>query len=96
MTAHTKFCLLDHAWGDMTLEAVRRAIGEALEEEGGRYPHCLVMIARFTPNYCTSDDYFVILISDANLDQYSITSDDLKELIHMHQRVNVYMLFIGK
>ena len=52
MTAHPEYCLLEHAWGDLTLEAARKAIEEIVEEE--------------------ADDYFVVLLSDANLDQYSI------------------------
>jgi hypothetical protein len=75
MTAHPEYCLLEHAWGDLTLEAARKAIEEIVEEE--------------------ADDYFVVLLSDANLDQYSIGAADLAELINLHPRVHVYILFIG-
>ena len=40
-----------------------------------------------------ADDYFVVLLSDANLDQYSIESSDLTELINLHSRVHVYIIF---
>jgi hypothetical protein len=75
MAAHTKYCLLEHAWGDMTLEAARRAIEEVVAEE--------------------ADDYFVVLLSDANLDQYSISAADLSGLISADPRVHVFIVFIG-
>lgn len=42
-----------------------------------------------------ADEYFVFLLSDANLDQYGIQPADLKYLLDMDQRVNLFILFIG-
>jgi von Willebrand factor A domain-containing protein 8 len=41
------------------------------------------------------DEYFCILLSDANLDQYGIAPSDLKALLDMDERVNVFIVFIG-
>ena len=41
------------------------------------------------------DEYFVFLLSDANLEQYAITPGHLKKLLELDQRVNVFILFIG-
>jgi len=42
-----------------------------------------------------ADEYFVILFSDANLEQYSIKPSDLKALLEADERVNLYIIFIG-
>ncbi len=42
-----------------------------------------------------ADEYFVFLLSDANLDQYNIKASDFTALINGDRRVNVYILFIG-
>jgi hypothetical protein len=42
-----------------------------------------------------ADDYFVVLLSDANLDQYNISAEDLSGLINADPRVHVFILFIG-
>lgn len=42
-----------------------------------------------------ADDRFVFLISDANLDQYSITHDMVSRLFDLDKRVHVFVLFIA-
>jgi len=42
-----------------------------------------------------SDESFVILLSDANLEQYDISPADLQALLNLDERVNVFILFIG-
>merc|ERR1711934_1127130 len=42
-----------------------------------------------------ADEHFVVLLSDANLDQYGIGATELKQIIRAHPKVNVYILFIG-
>lgn len=42
-----------------------------------------------------ADDYFVFLISDANLSQYGITSKMVQNLINTDSRVHVYVIFIA-
>lgn len=42
-----------------------------------------------------SDDRFVFLISDANLDQYSITPEMLGRIFDLDRRVHVFVLFIA-
>jgi von Willebrand factor A domain-containing protein 8 len=42
-----------------------------------------------------ADDYFVLVLSDANVHQYNITSKDIVTSIRSDSRVNAYMLFIG-
>lgn len=41
------------------------------------------------------DEYFVFLLSDANLEAYDIKSSDLKRLLNMDRRVQVFIIFIG-
>ena len=41
------------------------------------------------------DEYFCILFSDANIEQYSIRPEDLKALLDLDERVNVFIVFIG-
>ena len=42
-----------------------------------------------------ADEHVVFLLSDANLDQYGIGSDDLIRLLNQDKRVRVFILFIG-
>ena len=42
-----------------------------------------------------ADERFVFLISDANLDQYSITPDHLQRIFDLDRRVHVFVLFIA-
>jgi hypothetical protein len=42
-----------------------------------------------------ADEYFVVLFSDANLEQYSIKPADLRALLEADERVNLFILFIG-
>ena len=42
-----------------------------------------------------ADDRFVFLLSDANLDQYSITPDMISRLFDLDKRVHVFILFIA-
>ena len=42
-----------------------------------------------------ADEYFVVLLSDANLEQYSIRPSDLQALLDLDERVNLFILFIG-
>jgi len=42
-----------------------------------------------------ADDRFVFLLSDANLDQYSITPDMISRLFDLDKRVHVFVLFIA-
>lgn len=42
-----------------------------------------------------ADDRFVFLVSDANLDQYSITPDMISRLFDLDKRVHVFVLFIA-
>mmetsp|Transcript_18903 Transcript_18903/g.23179 ORF Transcript_18903/g.23179 Transcript_18903/m.23179 type:complete len:115 (-) Transcript_18903:40-384(-) len=42
-----------------------------------------------------ADEYFVVLLSDANIAQYGIEPRDLQALLDMDERVNVFILFIG-
>lgn len=41
------------------------------------------------------DDYFVLVLSDANLHQYNITSESLNAAMQADSRVNTCLLFIG-
>jgi Mg2+ and Co2+ transporter CorA len=42
-----------------------------------------------------ADDRFVFLVSDANLQQYSITPDMLARIFSLDKRVHVFLLFIA-
>lgn len=42
-----------------------------------------------------SDEHFVILLSDANLDRYGIPPKKLAEILTMNADVNAYVIFIG-
>ena len=42
-----------------------------------------------------ADDHIVFLVSDANLDQYSITSETFRELFKMDPRVSVFVVLIA-
>jgi len=42
-----------------------------------------------------ADEYFVMILSDANLDQYGIKPADLAKALTADERVNAYILFIG-
>jgi hypothetical protein len=41
------------------------------------------------------DDYFVLVLSDANLHQYNISPSILKTEMQADSRVNCFMIFIG-
>jgi len=41
------------------------------------------------------DEYFVLILSDANLDQYNIKPSDLAKALKSDERVNAYIIFIG-
>lgn len=41
------------------------------------------------------DDYFVIVISDANIQQYNITPTAISKVLKSDDRVNAHMIFIG-
>ena len=41
------------------------------------------------------DEYFVFLLSDANLDVYGIGSTELLSLLNLDRRVRVFIIFIG-
>ena len=71
MVAHSQFCMS----GDMTLEAVQRAVHGITEEE--------------------ADDYFVFVISDANLRRYGIPPSRLAESLTSHPDVNAFAIFIA-
>jgi von Willebrand factor A domain-containing protein 8 len=43
----------------------------------------------------SADDYFVIVISDANLNRYGISANILSRIIEQDPKVSVTMLFIG-
>jgi len=42
-----------------------------------------------------ADEYFVLILSDANLDQYNIKPNEIAKALKMDERVNAYILFIG-
>ena len=42
-----------------------------------------------------ADDYFVLVLSDANLHQYNIKPVDIRNALRSDQRVNAHMIFIG-
>mmetsp|Transcript_1429 Transcript_1429/g.1959 ORF Transcript_1429/g.1959 Transcript_1429/m.1959 type:complete len:243 (-) Transcript_1429:1635-2363(-) len=42
-----------------------------------------------------SDERFLVLFSDANLEQYSIEPSDLRALLDMSETVNVFIIFIA-
>lgn len=42
-----------------------------------------------------ADEYFVMILSDANLDQYNIKPADIAKALKADERVNAYILFIG-
>jgi hypothetical protein len=42
-----------------------------------------------------ADEYFVFLISDANVEQYGITAGELSKLLKLDARVKVFVIFIG-
>ncbi|KAI9020492.1 AAA domain-containing protein [Hyaloraphidium curvatum] len=41
------------------------------------------------------DDYFVVVISDANIQQYNITPSAISKVLKSDDRVNAHMIFIG-
>lgn len=43
-----------------------------------------------------ADDYFVFVLSDANLGRYGITPQDLKQRILQHDQVKVCVLFVAE
>ncbi|KAJ8326810.1 hypothetical protein O5D80_004253 [Batrachochytrium dendrobatidis] len=42
-----------------------------------------------------ADDYFVLVLSDANLNQYNISPETIATALKSDSRVNAYMIFIG-
>ena len=42
-----------------------------------------------------ADEYFVIMLSDANLDVYGIPPERLGNILTMDEKVNAYAIFIG-
>ncbi len=41
------------------------------------------------------DEYFVIVLSDANLDRYAISPSRFSQILTSDEQVNAYALFIG-
>ncbi|CAG8832935.1 15649_t:CDS:2, partial [Racocetra persica] len=42
-----------------------------------------------------ADDYFVIVLSDANIQQYKINPEDIAKALKEDERVNSFIIFIG-
>ncbi|CAG8505992.1 1372_t:CDS:10 [Ambispora gerdemannii] len=42
-----------------------------------------------------ADDYFVVVLSDANISQYNIKPDDIAKVLKSDERVSAFMIFIG-
>ena len=42
-----------------------------------------------------ADDYFVVILSDANIAQYNIHPDDIAKALKADDRVTAQMVFIG-
>ena len=42
-----------------------------------------------------ADDYYVVVLSDANFSRYGINPDDFAKLLNSDPRVNTFALFIG-
>jgi len=42
-----------------------------------------------------ADEYFVLILSDANLEQYNIKAGDIAKALTQDERVNAYIIFIG-
>jgi hypothetical protein len=95
MLMHSQFCLS----GDNTMGALSDAIKDIAKEEAGELGEdaCSVGFCDgqrtkfffffffFLPS---PDDYFVVLISDANIEQYNINTTDLSRLMKSDSRVN--------
>ena len=42
-----------------------------------------------------ADEYFVVVLSDANFNRYGINPDDFAKLLNSDPRVNTFAIFIG-
>ena len=42
-----------------------------------------------------ADEYFVVVLSDANFSRYGINPDDFAKLLNSDPRVNTFAIFIG-
>ncbi|CAG8551939.1 10699_t:CDS:2 [Diversispora eburnea] len=42
-----------------------------------------------------ADDYFVVVLSDANITQYRINPEDIAKVLKSTEKVNSFMIFIG-
>ena len=42
-----------------------------------------------------ADDYFVFVLSDANLSRYDVSTDQLKKALTKDKRVNAHLIFIA-
>ena len=42
-----------------------------------------------------ADEYFVVVLSDANFNRYGINPDDFAKLLNSDPKVNTFAIFIG-
>lgn len=103
MWAHAQYCMS----GDTTLEAAEAGVESCL---GMRSPVSTLSLARHIallkssstmeidnnfPTAEEADDYFVMLLSDANLKRYAIPPEDLGEVLTRDPKVKAFALFIA-
>merc|ERR1719419_529382 len=84
MHAHSQFCLS----GDYTLKATKYAINDITR------PFSASSGSGDT-TFDEADEYFVVVLSDANFSRYGISHSEFGRILTSDQRVNSFAIFIG-
>lgn len=101
IVSHTQYC----DSGDNTLKCIEKSIRQVK-----RHTHHTEASAKLDPTSATGappiveedpstspmDDYFVIVLSDANLSRYGITHHRLAQLLRLDPQVKTSLIFIDK
>ena len=78
--------------GDHTLAAAHHAIRDVISEEGYYFPFQSYLFLFSSKSFLIlfRDDYFVFILSDANLSFYGINDKTLASVLLVDKRVNTY------
>ncbi|CAG8748557.1 44625_t:CDS:10, partial [Gigaspora margarita] len=79
MHAHSQFCLSGDETSFCNIDNTMSAVTHAIKD--------------ITKE--AADDYFVIVLSDANIQQYKINPEDIAKALKEDERVNSFIIFIG-
>jgi hypothetical protein len=79
--------------GDYTVEAIEKASQEVAKFDAGM---CLVIQGVGSRgDFCSSDDWFVVTVTDANFGRYNITPEYITQTMAKFPRVNNAVLCLG-